>query len=243
MSTGSPAYASPEQLQPPGLSTPAQRHLRVGSDAVRSGHRPSLPFGDAESRAAMVRVPSSRIPFPLPSEHRECECATLGGPDRHPGNRQGSRRSIRLHRRAHCRLAMPDSRAFPPSSRRQPCVDTPTVLWGVGNNPFKALRGVPRGRRGRLSGARPSGGPHGRASSGNPGPPGRLLAAVGPSGSGKVQRGARRADPGDPSGRDPRVIPVVRHHHGARGARPFEELESALLRVASHRARRARWWR
>jgi serine/threonine protein kinase/WD40 repeat protein len=220
LSTGSPAYAAPEQLRREALD--ARTDIYAFGITVYEASTGELPFKDERTRAGLVQrqledsvpAPSSVRPVPLWVDRLVAEAT-----DKQRDQRVGSAREL-IEIAAPVATSAVDARA-----------GNATVVAGETRNPFKGLRAFTeadsddfRGRQrlvDRLVEAMR-----------RPGSAGRLVAAVGPSGSGKSS--VVRAG----------LLPSLRHGaiEGSAdwfittmvpGANPFEELESALIRIAA----------
>lgn len=222
VSAGSPAYASPEQLR--GESVDARSDVYAFGLVLFEAATGELPYGDLSSHAAAVRAQLEE-PVPPPSTLRLgvpawVDEVVAGATAKDPSDRFGSIDALLD--------AVPAEGAI--ESGGGPRRAGVTLVGAALRNPFKALRAF---------GEADSGDFHGREGLvqrlvdvlARPGAAGRLLAVVGPSGSGKSSAVRAGLIPALRRGRVPNserwfvttMLP---------GRRPFEELEAALVRIA-----------
>ena len=223
-SVGSPAYAPPEQLrrEPVGPSADAYGLAVVVYEALTG----ELPFPGARSQADLLR---RRLTEPLPhvrAIRTDVPAALDQALARATAKDPGDRYLTIDDMVDACRGAIEGRPATVPVGAGRA-----TLVTGVTRNPYKGLRAFQEADSDDFFGRQ-------RlvdrllARLIEPGPQGRLVTVVGPSGSGKssvVRAGllpAVRADavPGSSQWFVTSMIP---------GAHPFEELEAALRRVAT----------
>ena len=221
LSTGSPAYASPEQLRRQTLDNRTDVYgLGITLFEAATGR---LPFVDAPTNAALVKR-QLEDPVPAPSSVTASVPAWV---DRIVARATAKNPADRFGSMAELMGAVP---AGTTSSRDVGRAAPASIMIGNLVNPFKALRAF------RESDAADF---HGRDRLvvrftdvlSRPGSAGRMLAVVGPTGSGKssavrsglLPRLRAGAVPGSENWFVTTMLP---------GSRPFEELESALSRVA-----------
>jgi DNA-binding SARP family transcriptional activator/WD40 repeat protein len=221
LSTGSPAYASPEQLRRQALDSRTDVYgFGITLFEAATGR---LPFVDAPTQAALVKR-QLEDPVPTPSS------VTNGVPawvDQLVARATAKNPADRFGSMAELMAAVPDGSAG--TTDRGHRVAVATVVGDL-VNPFKALRAFREADAADFYG-------RDRLVArfvdvlGRPGSAGRLLAVVGPSGSGKssaVRSGLLpRLRTGAVPGSDDWFITTM-----LPGSHPFDELESALSRVA-----------
>ncbi len=221
LSTGSPAYASPEQLR--------RQVLDVRTDVYGFGitlfeaATGRLPFADAPTEAALVRRQLDE-PVPAPSS---VEPAVPPWVDEVVARATAKNPSDRYASMAELMAAVAPGAVAPIDTRYR--LGTGTVV-GELVNPFKALRAFREADTADFFGRNRLVARFIEVLS-QPGSAGRLLAVVGPSGSGKssvvrsglVPRLRRGAVTGSADWFITTMLP---------GSHPFDEFESALSRVA-----------
>ena len=221
LSTGSPAYASPEQLR--------RQVLDVRTDVYGFGitlfeaATGRLPFADAPTEAALVRRQLDE-PVPAPSS---VEPSVPPWVDEVVARATAKNPSDRYASMAELMAAVAPGAVAPIDTRYR--LGTGTVV-GELVNPFKALRAFREADTADFFGRNRLVARFIEVLS-QPGSAGRLLAVVGPSGSGKssvvrsglVPRLRRGAVTGSADWFITTMLP---------GSHPFDEFESALSRVA-----------
>ena len=223
-SVGSPAYAPPEQLrrEPTGPSADVYGLAVVLFESLTG----TLPFPDVRTQAELLR---RRLNEPLPSVHSlrtevpsALDAVLARATAKDPADRYLTIDEMVIA----CRTAIEGKTSSAP-----PITGRATLVTGVTRNPYKGLRAFQEADAGDFFGRlrlvdrlterlR------------QPGPLGRLLTVVGPSGSGKSS--VVRAG----------LLPAIRQDAVAGssqwfvtsmipGTHPFEELEAALGRLAT----------
>ncbi len=221
LSTGSPAYASPEQLRRQALDDRTDVYgFGITLFEAATGR---LPFVDAPTQAALVKR-QLEDPVPAPSSVSPglpawVDQVVSRATAKNPADRYGSM--------AELMAAVPISTAGTTDPGRG--VARSTVIDDL-VNPFKALRAFREADTADFYGRERLVARFVEVLS-RPGSAGRLLAVVGPSGSGKssaVRSGLlpRLRTGAVPGSRDWFITTMVP------GTHPFDELESALSRVA-----------
>ena len=227
ISIGSPAYASPEQLRREPVGPPADVHgLGIVLYEVLTGR---LPFGDAVDQAALVR---RQLNDPLPSV-LALRPDLPGGIDavlarataKRPADRYASAGEFITELQA---LAHPDVPVASPRGR----TGATTFVPGLdGVNPYKGLRAFDEADAADFFGREQIIRSIGRRLS-QPDGGGRFVAVVGPSGSGKSSLVRAALLPalrrGEVAGSEQWFVTTM-----LPGTNPFDELASALRRVAT----------
>jgi DNA-binding SARP family transcriptional activator len=221
LSTGSPAYASPEQLRRQALDSRTDMYgFGITLFEAATGR---LPFVDAPTQAALVKR-QLEDPVPTPSSVKSgvpvwVDQLIARATAKNPSDRFGSM--------AELMAAVPDRSAG--TTDRGQRVAAAAVI-GELVNPFKALRAFREADAADFYGRDRLVARFVDVLS-RPGSAGRLLAVVGPSGSGKssaVRSGLLpRLRTGAIAGSGDWFITTM-----LPGSHPFDELESALSRVA-----------
>ncbi len=223
LSAGSPAYASPEQLRRQPVGPAADVHgLAI---AVYESLTGQLPFPDEPTQAALLQ---RQLHDPIPSvrQARPDLPAALDGVLAQATAKAPEDRFQSIEEFLTALRQSTGDRLSAATPRR---VGVGTAVSGEARNPYKGLRSFEEGDAGDFAGRSRLVDQLVEALRDN-----RLVAVVGPSGSGKssvVHAGLVPAvRGGGVAGSDRWFVTTL-----LPGPRPFEELETALLRVASER--------